>query len=503
MTNRLKRIFSLLTALILAFSLSSCSVKNTTGTTAGGASSMTLPLAEENAPLAPYGDKEDSEVYRASIYYASSDGSVSVPSTRVLWLSSASSIHRRLAEELMKTPGSDANAVVQRGSRIASVENSGNIVTVNVLPAGSMSDAEIKTLTEAMSKTMFELPSVTGVTVLLSGRAASFSDLPIGLITKNTDVSILYDEAVHYEESGHTSVSRRISAYYPSIDETCVIPCEMTVSHEPADPAKAILRALGTLPNQSGVIQGVPGCENMFEKVSRYEITPDGERILHIFLTSDAFLALNQSGHDRHMYLASIVLTLTSFLADTDGVCLSIGGKTVTEVPVKNGAARKFPSGIMRREDFAPYIGKHASLYFANENNMLEEEIRALPLASADSARARICALIEGPESSNLLPIFPLGVKASDILGIDISGSVVSVNLSANVYRMAQSFSQSEEELFVFGLINTLSELRGVSGLRLYFEGVTGSVLTHKIYLEGVILKNPGRIQTPESSASN
>ena len=68
---------------------------------------------------------------------------------------------------------------------------------------------------------------------------------------------------------------------------------------------------------------------------------------------------------------------------------------------------------------------------------------------------------------------------------------------------MAQSFSQSEEELFVFGLINTLSELRGVSGLRLYFEGVTGSVLTHKIYLEGVILKNPGRIQTPESSASN
>lgn len=502
MTNRTKRIFSIVLALVITFSLASCSRTNTAGSTTNSAGSLSLPLKEPNAPPAPYGDTRDSEVYRASIYYASDDGSVSVPSTRVLWLNSQASLQRRLAEELMKVPGGDAAAVVPKGSSIASVESAGSIVTVDVLPASPMSDAEIKTLSDAMSKTLFELEFVTGVNLLLHGRAASMSSLPIGVIGKNTDMHTLHDESIHYADNEYSIVSRRAAIYYPSLDESCVIPFEIPVSYNPSDPAEAILRALGTPPEAGGVIAGVPYCENLFERPSQYKVMPGGYRILHVYLTRDAYSALTQSGHDRHMYLASIVLSLTSFLGETDGVCLNFGGKTVTEVPLKSGASMKFASGIMTRADFSPYIGKNTPLYFAGENSMLYEETRALPLNTADSPRALISALIEGPKDASLLPIFPNGVTPSDILGVHISGSIVSVNLSSNVYRLMQSFSESEEELFVYGLVNTLSELRGISGVRLYFAGVTGSVLTHKVYLEGVLLKNPGRIQQSDNSAS-
>lgn len=502
MRNTLKRMLSAALSAVLLLSLTSCSGKNNAGNALNSPAEMTLPLKEANVPPAPYGDKKDSEVYRASIYYASSDTSVTVPSTRVLWLNSQSSVERRLAEELMKVPGGDAAAVVPRGSRIASVEAAGGIVTVNVLPAASMSDSEIKTLSDAMSKTLLELDGVTGVNLLLNGRAASVHGLPIGLIGKTTDISALYDEAVHFAENESPIITRRAAGYFPSPDEKCVIPCEITLSHNTDDPAEAIMRALGTAPG-AHVLAGVPACEIMFEKKSHYEITPSGDRILNIHLTGDAYAALKDSGHDRHMYLASVVLSLTSFLSDTDGVLITIGGKTITEVPLSNGSARTFPTGIMKRSDFAHYIGENVTLYFAGENDMLHPEVRALSLNSAESARAYICALMEGPKDASLKPIFPAGTKPSDILGIQISGSVASVNLSSNVYRLAQTFTQSEEELFVYGLVNTLSALRGISGVRLYFEGETGSVLTHKVHLEGVLLKNPGRIQTSDNSASN
>ena len=502
MRNTVKRLLSALLSMVLLLSLTSCTVKSNQGNTTGGSAEVTLPLKEANVPAAPYGDKKDSEVYRASIYYASADSSVTVPSTRVLWLNSESSVERRLAEELMKVPGGDAVSVVPRGSRVASVEAAGGIVTVNVLPASYMTDPEVKTLSDAMSKTLLALDGVTGVNLLLYGRAASVYGLPIGLIQKNTDISALYDEAVHFSESDTASVIRRAAGYFPSANESCVIPFEITFPHNPSDPAEAILRALGASPDAS-VLSGVPACETMFEKKSHYETAPTGDRILYVHLTSDAYTALKASGHDRHMYLASVVLSLTSFLSDTDGVSITIGGKTITEVPLSNGTTRTFPSGIMKRDNFTQYIGENVTVYFADENGMLRPETKALSLSKADSARARICALMEGPENTSLKAVFPSGVKPSDILGVQISGSVASVNLSSNVYRLAQSFTPVEEELFVYGLVNTLSELRGISGIRLYFEGITGSVLTHKVHLEGVLLKNPGRIQLSETSASN
>lgn len=489
-----KRLVSLVLCLIMLVSLSACDQNNAPGASGGTSDRLSAPLQEANVPKAPYGDTMDSEVYRASIYYASADGSVSMPSTRVLWLNSAAPLERRLAEETLKSPGGDAVSVAPKGSRIASVEAAGPIVTVNVLPASPMSDPERALLMEAMTKTLMELEHVKGVSFLFSGRAASLASLPVGVISKDTDLRSLMDENAHALVSESAAVTRKAALYFPCEDETCVLVESASVALDPLDPASSLLLALTRAPQTEGAVTAIPMQETLLAKKSQITETASGDRILSVSLDNSALTALNESGHDRYLYLASIVLTLTSFLPEVDGVTLEIGGKPITEVPVKNSENQKFPSGIMKRSDFAHLIGKNVTLYFANEDGMLAPETRALPIRSASSPRALIGALMEGPRDPSLLPVFPKGAKSTDILGIRISSNAANVNLSSKIYRLAQAFTPAQEELFVFSIVNTLSNLRNVSGVRLYFDGETGSILTHNVWLEGVLLKNPGRI---------
>ena len=492
----IKRMLSLLLLLLVCLSLAACSVTKSSPQSSGSPSALSLPIPETNPPAAPYGDQTDNKVYRASIYYASSDGTVSMPSTRVLWINSHSSIERRLAEELLKTPGGDAMMVAPKGSRIASVEAAGPVVTVNVIPSMPLNDSETALIIEAMSKTLLEADGVEGVNTLISGRASEINHLPVGVIQETNSAKAYLDEADHYALSAvmPETMERVVALYYPSASENALLVNSAYVSLDMSKPAESILSALMQPPSIQNALTAIPSVDRLMEKDAVYSLTPSGERILNLYFTSDAMTALTESGHDRQMYLASIVLTLTSFLPETDGVTLTIGGKLVTEVPVKNAPNQKFPSGIMRRSDFAHLIGKNVPLYFADENGMLALETRALPLAAADSPRARIVQLMEGPKSSDLLSIFPDGLKNTDILGVSVSENIVLVNLSANAYRLAQSLTVQEEELFVYGLVNTLSEISGINGVRLYFDGVTGSYLTHRIHLTGVILPNPGRI---------
>ncbi len=492
-----KRLVSLALCFLIAVSLAACDAKKTPGSTLNTLNSPSLPLQEQNAPKAPYGDSHASEVYRASIYYASSDGAVSMPSTRVLWLNSDTPLERRLAEETLKSPGGDAVSVAPKGSKIISVEAAGPIVNVNIQPSAPLTDTEISILMEAMSKTLMELEHVEGVGFLISGRAASLSSLPAGLITKDTSFRTLMDENARLLQDNSASVSRKAALYFPSLDESCLLVESAPITLNADDPASSLLLALAKAPKTAGAAVAIPMYDALIAKKSQVSLTASGDQILSVYLDASALSALNESGHDRNLYLASIVLTLTSFLPEIDGVSLEIGGKLVTEVPVKDGETRKFASGIMKRSDFTHLIGKNVTLYFANESGMLQSEIRAMPISFADSPRALIRALMEGPRNASLLPVFPDGVKETDILGVRISSNAANVNLSSNVYRLAQSFTDTEEELFVFSLVNTLSNLRNVSGIRLYFDGETGSVLTRNVYLEGIILKNPGRISEP------
>ena len=267
---RLKRLLSIAICLLLVFSLAGCDGKNTPGSTLSASNNPSVPLQEQNAPKAPYGDSQASEVYRASIYYASAEGTVSMPSTRVLWLNSDSPIERRLAEETLKSPGGDAVSVAPKGSRILSVEAAGPIVTVNIQPASPMSNTETALLMEAMSKTLMELPHVEGVNFLFSGRAAALSSLPAGVILKDTDFRSLMDEGTRDLQGETASISRKAVLYFPSEDASCVLAEPSQISLNASDPASSLLLALTKMPKTRGTAIAVPMHDTLIAKGGFY-----------------------------------------------------------------------------------------------------------------------------------------------------------------------------------------------------------------------------------------
>jgi N-acetylmuramoyl-L-alanine amidase len=130
-----------------------------------------------------------------------------------------------------------------------------------------------------------------------------------------------------------------------------------------------------------------------------------------------------------------------------------------------------------------------ASLFFADPNNddiFLRREIRDLPGYQRSWGRIRklqaiLAELEKGPgEQSMLLPAAPVGKW---LKGVSFSSGIVTVNL-------AQEFSDlvdgggSSELLSLYAIVNTLTELPDVTGVRVLIEGESGRILGGHIALD-------------------
>lgn len=489
MKSARKRLLTGFACLLLSLCLTGCSVFDAISPESeiGYAD---LPEPEKKDIDAPVGDEFDKTVYGASLYYPDAEGEMLHPYTRVVSLDANTQLNRRLCEEILKTPGSDLQAVAPKGSRILFVESASGLVNVCIQPAQAMDEAQLLLLAEALSKTLLAIDDNSGVSLMLSDRAACVNLLPLGVIGRDTDFEAFTSETA----ADGMAAERRMLAYYPASDDEHLIAESVPVALNPQDPARACLAALAGAPQNLCAVPLRLNCETAFEKPSDYTTLAGGERVLNLYFTESGFAELSKGKHTLNQALAAITLTLTTFLPGTDGVSVHSPLGQVTEIALKDGQKLRFDNGTMKRRDFSGLIGECTEVYFAGEGDMLYAEPRVISLKDTLSVRVRLSLLFEGPVSRKLRSTTPEGITIADILGIRVSGGLAHVNLSAGAYAKCQSFSRVEEELFVYALVNTLCRMEGVSGVRLYVEGEQVDVLTQFIHLEGVLLENPGRV---------
>lgn len=493
MRSALKRFMAGALCLISAVCLAGCGIfdavspESEIGYTA-------LPKPEAALRTAPIGDEFENSVYRASLYYPDANGEISLPYTRVLWLDGNTPLNRRLSEEILKNPGGDVQAAAPKGSRVLYAESGSGLVNVCIQPAQALDDDQVILLATALSKTLLEIPENTGVNLMISERAAGVNLRPLGVIDRETDLTLYKNESA----SENANVERSMIAYYPANDGKHLIGESVSVVLNAADPALPGISALAQSPRSGSALSVNLNFGNAFEKPSAYSVTSGGERILNLYFTESGFEALSKGKHTLNQALASITLTLTTFLPGTDGIAVHTPSGQVTEITRANGEKLRFGNGILKRQDFSELIGVGANVYFAGENDMLYAETHVLALRDALSVRKRLNVLFEGPVSRSLLKTAPAGSSLSDVLGVRVSENVAHINLSGELYGKCQSFSRVQEELFVYSVVNTLCEIEGVSGVCLYVEGQQADVLTQFIHLEGVLMKNPGRVSNKQ-----
>jgi len=130
------------------------------------------------------------------------------------------------------------------------------------------------------------------------------------------------------------------------------------------------------------------------------------------------------------------------------------------------------------------------SLYFKNiETNSLIAEAKAIDVKELyqDPYTYLINMLIAGPESEKLESAIPEGTKVNSCT---LKGNTLYVDLSKEFVDNAPS-GITEESIIIYSIVNTLTELNEVSGIKILINGKENKSFNDgKINFKEVFVKN-------------
>lgn len=135
-------------------------------------------------------------------------------------------------------------------------------------------------------------------------------------------------------------------------------------------------------------------------------------------------------------------------------------------------------SSIVLNETEAQQIANKAPiyLYFANEDGTkLKLEVRYIPMSEAKKSTNEIASLIvkeliNGPKEPGLKPTVPEETKLRTNVKID--GDVATVDLSKE-FRDKHPGGKAAEQLTIYSIVNSLTELKEISKVKFKIEGKT------------------------------
>lgn len=404
----------------------------------------------------------------------------------------------------------DGTLQLQGGSR---VEVSNGVATVDLAPSALMLDARgLYTVSRAIANTLTQLDGIRYVNVLVAGQqpgvdtAATF---PVGSLpyTGNEDALARWENVSAQAGTG-AETARRFSAaatlYFPVAAGRGVVAEARPITFAGQSRAQMAAALIQALSQGAQTLPGVPqvgALSSLLRETPQLTTLPGtGERVIDLAFLEAFNEALIASGIPRSVMMASLTLTLTTFIPGIAGVRARIGGETVTAVVPAGiyegaGASILFDQGIMRRAQFQPFLLTYATLFFANADGTLTPALRPIPYRHACSARYILGQLMAGPHAADsvqgLAPCLPQGLGDAAVLGIAVLGDAMVVNFSQALADSAKGLTPAAERAMIYGLVNTLTALPGVRRVALFVEGRQPDSLAGSIYLPGEFLYNP------------
>lgn len=449
----------------------------------------TLPAPVSNSPAAPVGDDQMLNSFYAWLSYPNADGTVYAPVSRLFTDTSLNDEAFAALQALLEGGASSVRSPAPEGTRLVSVEIASRIATVNLIPGRMLSDDEKATIAACVSATLFNLTELSAVNVLLAGRPLTLYSLPVGAL-RESDVTSISDLKEHLQRDG--AAARSAAVYYPDAGGRLVVPTLRSLSADSDNAAGQLLTLLASAPGQTGLLPAIAAREGLLTSPCTLSAADNNRLVLDIPFSAAVYDALEESDVSRWQFLASVVLTLTTYIDELDGIRISFDGKPVKSVPLPDGGSLSFENNLLTRADFSGSIGEIATLYFVDENGALSPEFRALPAGDATSIRARLALLMEAPLTDGLASAIPDGITPSDLLGAGLRSSTALINLSRNVYALCQPLTPEEEARFVYAIVNTLACMNNVNAVRFYVEGQTVDTLSGSICIKNYLLPNRG-----------
>ncbi len=396
----------------------------------------------------------------------------------------------------------------------SSVEISNETATVNLGPGSLiLNNEERYTVCRAIANTLTQWGDIRFVNVLISGRQQGVdtaASIPLGSLTRtgNEDIKSLWDAANLQPSGSGGGISAFATLYFPVYAGRGVLAETRMVNLGGLSFTGMTLALLQALSAGAVSLPFVPRLPDLVTLLSEDpEVTQEpgsSRRVVHLRFYESANDALITSGIPRSVLMASLTLTLTTFLPYTEGIRVSIGNEEITAVvPAglyeRAGEQITFDRGVMQRAQFSHFLLSSCDLYFASGNGTLTLNKRPIPHYQVNHPRYLINQLLIGPLNTDgaagLSPIMPDGLRDSDILGISRQGDSLLVNFSKNFLSLANGMDESEERLMVYSLVDTLTALQGIKRVRFFVNGNQEGTFAGGIDIAGEFLRNEGIIQ--------
>lgn len=423
------------------------------------------------------------------------------------------SVHPEVGQSL---PEAAVEALLASGLRAAadvrllSCEYACGTATANLSidARNANSPQELLALETAISNTLLGIQGVRAANVLISNRSEGCCQLPVGVQTQlipsvTASYAQLQAESERLSQPDSEPIARTALLYFPTEGGEWLVPELRSLSVSGGAFEPALLDALKAGPrDERCAIASIPEGAELLEASPAVETLSTGERVLTLNFTSALANYLAFSGLEVWELVGSITLTMTSFLPELDGVKLMVNGEPVTMCAIGE-TILQFKDGLMRRRDFLGRVGSVSTLYLLNEADQLTGVERAVSMRSALSPKRLLTELFaySGHEGAAYRLPIPAAVSPEDLLGVQVSGGIARVNLSASFYRSCQTLSPRAERDLVYAMVNTLCELDGIRAVRFLVEGRAADTLAGSVYLRSPLMPNPGLVAAPPPAA--
>ena len=472
-----------------------------------------LPAAEARYS-APDGDGIIAESREYRMYLPSRDGLHLVSRSIQLEAADLNDTAEALTRSLIAFQGDEEAKSLGRSHPLDlygahPIEISGGVCTVNLTRSALQLDlSEYYKTCLALSTTLCELNEINSVNVLVADQSVALDIagyLPMGTLIAHPgeNIPVLWEQIEAKktpldEDQSRNPLNALATLYYPLPDSRGMACTVRMVNFEGQTPRQL---ASGLIDAVSDVRRSLPGGQNFPELKNLLLHEPvvseleNGARLLTLSLRETADTLLAEARTDLACFAAAITCTLTTFIPGLSAVCIRIGEKPITELKTKRFGTVTALGGLVTRSAVEPFLTSSVTVYFAR-NGILCECERPVARRSADSLRAQLCALMEGPDyteqEEGITATLPENVQEDDILGISAEGDTLLVNLSEGFRAEIQQQGKDAETLICYSMVNTLCKNTGMKRVRFFFEGTQVEYIAGTLYWAGEFMYNIG-----------
>ena len=488
-----------------------------------------MPVMELSSHVPQRGGEQAS--FTAQLYFLSDDGlHLSVEERKIVYGGGMSRAEAAV-QALIDGPESTVLRYSVPGDMaLQKVEASYEACNIYLLASHMPEAREWLTARAAIAATVFACEDIAAVNLYLNGMALGYYGRPLGTMQPiaTTLDSYMLGIQQEYKEISQSAAAeagvyenRTATLYFTDSTNTLLIAKNVTLNYDSSESYQAIAALLinKLMGGADGLWRVLPedfelvGPINI-QPVKKQEQTDDNDpeegdaphpdEILPGEMAEEedavmergdpSIITLNirepESPYDIEVMCGALTLTLTGYMPDIQGVAVNMMGS--------DGRMTAVSSGYYTREDFSHMIGRIVHIAYPDKDGTVLHRVpRAMTSEESYDPRHILGELFAGPAEPGVMYSH---LSEEDIVDVYITGSTVVVDWKQGFEEKLRGYisgsqgdipAEKRERMFIYSVVNTLTELEGVSRVWMLENGKKlGSV--EEIYLGNALMRNPG-----------